>query len=134
TYGTATYNPGTGPTLRYQMTQTIPLPPGPDPAKIAATDRDGAVYSPISSSNASYGTWQSLTDVTGDGRPDLLFNNYGQLWVLRNQPGASGGSTTFGVAGVPLTDNVLTQGPFEKRSSDWPRFGSPPVEANPNVE
>jgi RHS repeat-associated protein len=134
TYGTATYNPGTGPTLRYQSTpQIIPLPVGPNRAEIAATGRDGAVYSPISSSNASYGTWQSLIDVTGDGRPDLLYNNYGQLYVLRNQPGASG-TTTFGVAGVPLTDNVLTNGPFEKRSSDSPRFSTTAVAGNPNVD
>src|SRR5262249_58896076 len=50
-----------------------------------------------------------------------------------SRPGAWGGSTTFGV-GVPLTDTVLTQGPFEKRSSDSPRFSTTPASGNPNVD
>ena len=79
--------------LMYQKTQTIALPVEVDSTQIASTVRDPTVNAPTC--GLRYATWQSLTDVTGDGRPDLVFAKNATLWVARNHPG-SGGSTTLG--------------------------------------
>ena len=70
-----------------------------------------------------YATWQSLTDVTGDGRPDLVFAKNGKLWVARNHPGA-GGSTTLGAgqAVAQLSDSTFANGAFETRTATNNRF------------
>src|SRR5262249_46301503 len=66
-------------------------------------------------------TWQSLTDVTGDGRPDFLFKIGSQLWAARNRP--SGGSNFVFDLETPLNDAMFS-GSYELRSSNADRFGS----------
>ena len=97
--------------LTYQKTYSIPFPPGADSTKISSTLVDDTGF---------YVTWQSLTDVTGDGRPDLVFKKDGKLWVARNLP-STGGSSIFGDVG-PLSDATLSSGAFEQRFATNNRF------------
>ncbi|WP_147451091.1 RHS repeat-associated core domain-containing protein [Corallococcus llansteffanensis] len=117
-YGSATLNG----TLSYQKTGSIPLPAGPDLTKIASTSRDGTFTPPVAAGTGS-ATWQSLTDVTGDGLPDLVYQKTGttKLWVALNRPGASG-TTALGTVNAQLADTVLTTGAFETRSATQNRF------------
>jgi hypothetical protein len=114
-YGSASH----GGKLLYQKTQTIPLPAGADVTQISSTVANSINIGPGVSSGIPYVTWQSLTDVTGDGRPDLIFSKNGKLWVARNLP-AAGGSTAFGTIGQ-LSDGLAT-GAFEHRSLAQGRF------------
>lgn len=120
-YGTATHESGGERVLRYQKTQSIPVPAGPLVDEIAGTIRDASVHAPISGSSVGLATWQSLTDVTGDGRPDLIYRRNDQLWMARNLPGLSG-TTTLGIVDSKLSDMVFKQGPFEKRTGSSKRF------------
>jgi hypothetical protein len=117
TYGSVS----SGGTLTYQKTQSIPLPAGADSTNISSTEW-GAVNAPTGGVHGSVGyvTWQSLTDVTGDGRPDFLYQNAGKLWVARNIP-TSDGSTMFGPIGE-LHDAAFTNGAFETRTATNNRF------------
>jgi Papain fold toxin 1, glutamine deamidase len=92
-----------------------------DTAKISSTIADASVNAP--SAGVGYATWQSLTDVTGDGRPDLVFPRNGKLWVACNRPG-SGGTTTLGAgqAVAPLADATFAEGAFEARAATNNRF------------
>jgi hypothetical protein len=90
TYGSATQDN----VLRYQTTQTIALPTGVANNQISATVLDSSVNAPVSGDR--YAMWQTLTDVTGDGRPDLVFKKNNKLWVAYNRPGPNG-STALGV-------------------------------------
>jgi len=94
------------------------LPAGADAKKISSTEV-GLVNAPAC---CGYTTWQSLTDVTGDGRPDLVYQDAGsgKLWVARNTPGA-GGSTTFS-PGAQLQDSTFANGAFETRTGPYYRF------------
>ena len=125
-YGSATYNGGGSPVLRYQQTQSIPIPSGVDTSNIANTVSDSGVNPPISGNGSS--TWQSLTDVTGDGRPDLVYKQNNQLWVARNLPGVSG-TTSLGVAAGPLADATLT--PVRSRHARLRPSASPATAAAP---
>jgi hypothetical protein len=106
--------------LKYQVTQPIQLPSAADPKMISSTEL-GTVNAP--GCCVGYNTWQNLIDVTGDGRPDLVFQNVsdGKLWVARNVPGADG-STTFGPISQ-LHDARFANGAFEVRTSQAARFG-----------
>jgi hypothetical protein len=114
-YGSASH----GGKLLYQKTQTIPLPAGADATQISSTVASSINIGP-GASGIPYVTWQSLTDVTGDGRPDLIFSKNGKLWVARNLP-AAGGSNTLGTIGQ-LSDATLATGAFEHRSLMQGRF------------
>ena len=114
-YGSATH----GGQLAYELTQTIAMPTLADTSMIPSSVRDTTLPLPSGSLGYASATWQSLTDVTGDGRPDLVFKQGNQLVVAPNLA-ASGGVATFGSV-VPLTN--LSAGPFEKRASSLPRFG-----------
>lgn len=110
--------------LTYQKTQSIPLPTGPDPTKLSGTERDGTFTPPIPAGEGS-ATWQSLTDVTGDGRPDLVYAKSGKLWVALNRPGSAGTTTLgAGLAVGPLADTTFANGAFETRSATHNRFTS----------
>ncbi len=107
--------------LNYRKTQTIALPAEVDSTQISSTIADLTVNAP--SGGSRYATWQSLTDVTGDGRPDMVFRKSGKLWVARNRPGA-GGSTSLG-AGQPVSqlfDTTFASGAFETRAATNNRF------------
>jgi hypothetical protein len=112
----ATYAYGSasnGGKLIYQKTQSIPLPAGADSTKISSTEVE-AVNLP-DGLPVGYNTWQSLTDVTGDGRPDLIYQNAGKLWVARNVPAADG-LTMWGPVGE-LHDATFASGAFETRGA-----------------
>ena len=108
--------------LKYQKTQTIALPADADMAKISSTATDAGVIAP-GLAGVGYATWQSLTDVTGDGRPDLIYRKNGALWVALNRP-AAGGSTTLGAnqAVAQLSDATFANGAFETRTATNNRF------------
>jgi RHS repeat-associated protein len=130
--------------LRYAVTQTILLPPEDDGTRIAGTELDGSADAPGSE---RYAAWQALTDVTGDGRPDLVLRKAGTLSVALNGP-AAGGRTLLGPV-MPLHDTVLTSGAFSTHALRRKRFmypghandvlsvlsqpGGPAVAANHNV-
>ncbi|RKH73676.1 RHS repeat domain-containing protein [Corallococcus aberystwythensis] len=116
TYGSATTNGK----LLFAKTQSLPMPTGADATVIASTARDSAFFPPFASSLGST-TWQSLTDVTGDGRPELVFKKDNKLWVASNRPGA-GGSTTLGATTAQLADVTFASGAFEHRSATQNRF------------
>ncbi|MCW5800976.1 MAG: hypothetical protein KIT31_01075 [Deltaproteobacteria bacterium] len=121
TYGTASSNNA----LRYRSTQSIPMPGGIwDQNVVSVTARNTSVSTPYSDASFVYATSQSLTDITGDGRPDLIYSKGNQLWVVRNLPGVSG-NTTLGLINTKLTDSTLPDGPLEVRSTKTPRFSAP---------
>jgi hypothetical protein len=82
----------------------------------------------------SYATYQSLTDMTGDGRPDLVVGQQGKLWVAKSAayPGAAlpkfGTATLLGdtqtVINGPIASSTLTRQRFEddveaNKSNSW---------------
>ncbi|NNB88541.1 RHS repeat-associated core domain-containing protein [Corallococcus exiguus] len=115
TYGSAT----TGGKLTYAKTASIPMPTGTDATKLSSTGRD-ATFTPPNSEIGST-TWQSLTDVTGDGLPDLVYAKSGKLWAALNKPNTAG-ATTLGTVNAQLQDTTFTAGPFESRSATAVRF------------
>lgn len=99
-YGTAT----TQGQLGYALVGSISLPSDAlttAPTPMASTEFDSDTHDGTS--------WRNLIDVTGDGRPDVVFRHGNQLWVARNYP--SPGGTRFDVP-VQLTDNTLEAGPL----------------------
>ncbi|MCP3060099.1 hypothetical protein LXT21_15050 [Myxococcus sp. K38C18041901] len=115
TYGSATTNGR----LTYAKTASIPMPAGADATRLSSTGRDDT-FSPPGSEIGST-TRQSLTDVTGDGLPDLVYNKNGKLWVAHNRPNAAG-ATTLGTINAQLQDTTFSSGPFESRAATAVRF------------
>lgn len=96
-YGSAT----NGGSLTYSLLTTIAAPSGADATQISSTVNAGT----------DYGTFQTLTDVNGDGLPDLVTKNGTMLSVSSNRLNAAG-MATFGTT-VPLGDTaVKITGPF----------------------
>jgi hypothetical protein len=110
-------NPGTA-----SGSQVIDLPPDDDDAgkNIAGTALDNAVNAPDGGEQNAM--WHDLIDMTGDGRPDLVYKKNNKLWVALNRP-AAGGKTTIGypfINGqglVPLEDSVFQDGPISTQST-----------------
>jgi RHS repeat-associated protein len=122
-YGTATHDGK----LEYAVSQTIALP-ADDPAAglaISGAALDTSVVAPPS--DARYATWHSLIDVTGDGRPDLVFKKNDRLWVALNHP-ASTGETTLGIpllgpqGIIPFQDAVFQAGAFSTHTASKRRL------------
>jgi len=100
--------------LAYQPAETIPFPDGAANSNLASTFWNG-VSPPPGISGYQLNTGQILTDVTGDGRPDLVFtaqDGSGTLWVAPNVAGGGGSRSTFGSA-FQLQDATFSSGPFE---------------------
>jgi hypothetical protein len=116
-YGTATSNG----VLKFQTTQTIPFPADVNLNQISGTSTDSSVNAPIYGDR--YAMWQTLTDVNGDGRPDLVFKKNNKLWVAYNRPGPNA-TTTLGnnLQGVQLSDSTLSNGAFEAHTTSERRF------------
>ncbi|WP_415835040.1 RHS repeat-associated core domain-containing protein [Corallococcus soli] len=114
-HGSAT----TGGRLTYAKSTSIPMPAGVDTTKLSSTGRDGTFTPP--NSEVGSATWQSLTDVTGDGLPDLVYNKSGKLWVALNKPNALG-APTLGTVNAQLHDATFASGPFESRGATSMRF------------
>jgi hypothetical protein len=126
TYGTATV----GDVLKYEYTHAIDLPAAASALGISGTALDSSATAPVSGDR--YAMWQSLTDMTGDGRPDLVFRNNGKLWMAYNLP-AGNANSTIGVGNqtvVPMVDNTFTSGPLAKHSSAQRRFKYAPANRN----
>lgn len=70
----------------------------------------------------SYVSGQAFMDFTGDGRPDLVFTQNGQLMIARNDP-APGGATNLR-APVAFTDSTFTGHAVSASSSTIARFGA----------
>jgi hypothetical protein len=94
---------------------------------MAYTVEDATVRAPHTG-GTGYATWQSFTDVSGDGRPDLVFRRDGQLWVAGNHAGRDG-TTILGPTPPggfpdvwPLVDDTFTHGAFETRTAITRRF------------
>jgi RHS repeat-associated protein len=115
-YGSATSAGG----LTYTKTATIAAPAaatGFDPTQISST-ATSSLSTP--GSGQTYATFQSLTDIDGDGRADLIFSRSGSLWVADNKP--SGSASTW-AAPVVLGDSpLLINGPLEARALTQNRF------------
>src|SRR5262249_46474968 len=103
TYGSVISNGA----LHYQKTQTIQLPTGINDDQLSGTDYDSSVSAPVQGDR--YAMWQTLTDLNGDGRPDLVFKKNDKLWVAYNQPGPNGTTTIGAVA--QLSDQTFSNGP-----------------------
>ena len=132
-YGTATYTdvPGSWPAMRYQTSaQTVALPPSA--GYISATAALPPLILPLPSSNNAYATWQSLTDVTGDGRADFIYVANDQPYIARNIPGPNG-TSQFG-PGTPLFNGPLGLGFFEERGSKYARFSTSQTSGSYNVD
>ena len=108
--------------LRYQSTSplTVSLPQGADVIGDTQKDTTSLFHGPIAGSTRSYLTQNNLLDMTGDGRPDLIFEENGELWISRNVPGPSG-TATFATP-AQLTDGVFSTPYLEARSSAVDRF------------
>ncbi|RYZ39153.1 MAG: hypothetical protein EOO71_21220, partial [Myxococcaceae bacterium] len=127
-YGSAT----TDNKLKYQLTQTVAQPTGVHTGQISGTTVN-TLYNPPAGGGTGFVTWQSLTDVTGDGRPDVVFKKNDKLWVALNRP-AAGGTTTLGAGtGVAqLADATFATGPWEVQSAALGRFSTDATALNYN--
>ena len=119
-YGSATQDG----TLRYQKTQPIDLPTGIQYDQISGTNWYFSLDD-VFDTRHHYAMWQTLTDVNGDGRPDLVFQRDDKLWVAKNSP-ALDGKTTLGVGPVApivqLSDATLATGGFSTHTTTQRRF------------
>ena len=116
--------------LTYQVTQTIVLPSGAATNQISGTALDGSVNAPVAGER--YAMWQTLIDVTGDGRPDLVFKKNDKLWIAYNAPGLNG-QTTLGAGNqgiVQLSDATFANGAFSTQTSVHKRFAYAPANRN----
>ncbi len=122
-YGKATVDKGDGTrALVYQRGTDVALPsdvPGTTPP-IASTYYDPGASSP--SGGKTQVSWQNLVDVSGDGRPDLVYAKNGQLWVAMNRPAAGSATSLTAIASLPLNDSVFTAGPLASHSSKSERY------------
>jgi RHS repeat-associated protein len=118
TYGSVISNGA----LHYQTTQTIQLPTGINGDQISGTDYDSSVNAPEQGDR--YAMWQTLTDMNGDGRPDVVFKKNNKLWVAYNRPGPNGTTTIgAGAEGVAqLSDQTFSNGPVSTQTSTTRRF------------
>jgi RHS repeat-associated protein len=141
TYGSAADPTGSTPVLRYRKTHRIEIPAVPGPLlgsriagmwKLAASD----FQPPLSSVPNAFASKQTLSDFTGDGRPDFIYPdaNNGKLRILRNLPGASGTSMFVPpTASAELNDATFTRRLLDASSAAYDRYHGPPPEA-PNYD
>lgn len=131
TYGSATTTSGTTRVLRYTNTYDLdaPLsgPTSPFPTRIARTDEvsTSEFQAPYWTGDhgTSFGTTHNLIDVTGDGRPDLVHKNGGQLTVKRNLPTPSGQSA-WSQSAATLTDSTFTRPFLDISNAIFDRFNT----------
>lgn len=83
--------------------------------------RTGRSTAPLPPFGTDYSTDLMLTDVTGDGRPDLVTLSNGSLTVARN---TSSSSTISFSNPLPLADGVMTPRALEAHTLSNPRYHS----------
>lgn len=115
-YGAATKNEK----LHYERTQTVAIPAGAETWNISGTVENSTVTSPVPGTR--YAMSQSLTDVNGDGRADLIFLKNSKLWVARNRPAPGGRSMLVGQSSLPLSDATFAGSAYSTHSSTKRRF------------
>jgi RHS repeat-associated protein len=87
---------------------------------LASTDVDSLIH-PQGQTGLS--TNRSFTDVTGDGRPDVVFRNDPVSSFFLNTPTGSGGSTHLGDGGTtPFVPSQPGRAPFEIREISGMRY------------
>lgn len=106
--------------LRYEKTQTIPLPMGAEASAISMTLHQPNSNTP--DSTLRYSMLQSLIDISGDGRPDFLYRKFDKFWVAQNRPDLLGQTTFAGDAAAQLFDPLLARRAFATQASLWHRF------------
>ncbi len=100
-YGSATYESTfftDPPVLRYVAPVPVALPVAADAERLAGTTYDPSLDLPaygLPAPSHPQASWEGLADITGDGRPDMLFQHNGKLWVGLNRPD-EGGIYTLG--------------------------------------
>jgi hypothetical protein len=127
TYGTATSVSGIARVLRYYSQQSILLPSETGRISkfeaVSAPDFQPPAAASVSTTKSSAAT-QHFIDVTGDGRPDLVYKLNGQLVVVRNVAGPAG-STQLNPTAAAFNDNTFTRPVMDARSSTYDRFSAP---------
>jgi len=97
--------------VSYRSPVAVPIPQdAQDPinTSIASTDFDP--------NNHDASSWRNLVDMTGDGRPDLIFRKNGQLWISINRPSATN-VATFDTP-VQLSDSTLSARPLASSNDE----------------
>jgi RHS repeat-associated protein len=113
--------------LQYETTQTIDIPEHAAVDQISGTASDDSDWvKPPGDQDHGYAMWQTLIDLTGDGRPDLVFkqqdaNHNDKLFVAYNFPAADG-STTI-AAGTQLSDSTFANGGLSAHTLTQTRYG-----------
>lgn len=113
TYGSAS----AGGALTFTQTSTVAMPqtPGLDSTHFGTS---GEALLSLFGVGQAYSTPQTLTDLTGDGRPDVVYTSSNTLWISKNAPTPTGdvalnaptvlGDTALTISG-PTSDSKRTQ-------------------------
>jgi RHS repeat-associated protein len=116
-YGAATTANGTTRALIYEPGTDVALPDlGTNTPPIASAVRDGNGPD----GGHAYVQWQDLIDISGDGRPDIVYEKNGQLWAGINKPTSSGTSLTSSVQ--QLSTSTFSNKPLAMHSSESVRY------------
>jgi len=117
-YGSASTWTGSAEVMQYAPSATSIVLPAPASDQIARSDGTGTGFSPPVGSK-TFGTSQNYVDMTGDGVPDLVYQDQGHLMIAKGTVGAS----HFGTPASLETDG-FTRHSLDLRSSDTDRFHS----------
>ncbi len=125
TYGTATsVSPTNGArVLQYVNSQTLALPFGLE-AKIASTETESIWPFGNTGGVTASASPQLLSDFTGDGRPDLVYEKNQQLWISPNVPSGIGETSLTSQSSSLLNDATYTASGTDGSLSTRNRFNS----------
>lgn len=133
-YGSATTTVNAAPALTYSSNSALTVQ-FPKKAKRGITSLLSFANLPFQSPSTEAphpsATLQNLIDMTGDGRPDLIFEDAGRLQIARNVAGPNG-RTTFAPP-VILNDATFTRPFLDARTSKFDRHQGP-EDSQYNVE
>jgi hypothetical protein len=119
TVATYEYAAATTPALTYEPGADIAFPSEiTGTPMFASSTVDAGASSPGGGSTTV--SWDDVIDMTGDGRPDLVFNRNGQLAIAVNRPTSTGG-TSFAPP-VALSSAVYANRPLSSSSSTVRRY------------
>lgn len=122
-YGAVTSGTAVEPVLAYSQNASRSMQrPGASVAGLANTIRlSSTTFSGI---GAPYGSQQSFIDMTGDGRPDLVYLDQptNKLWIARNTLGEN--ATGFAPP-APLNDSTFKRPVLDLRGMAYDRYKGP---------